>query len=165
MSKLPKKRLPVYVDKATCAECGGECCKSMPGIYSPEDFGAPDRVVMKRRIEAAFLANTACVDWWEGKLGGAYSPKHVRPQIARAYGRLRDPSWGGECSLLTPTGCSLAHDDRPYGCRALKPKAEFYGTCTMPKDYKDPKKSGTMQWVKYQDVIEAALASAELSRR
>lgn len=165
MSKLPKKRLPVYVDKATCAECGGDCCKDMPGIYSPEDFGAPNRTVMIRRIKAAFLADRACVDWWEGNFQKVNSPKHVRPQTVRSRGRLRDPSWGGTCSMLTETGCSLARKEMPYGCRVLKPRQTPDGDCTLPKGEEDAKKVATQQWLGYQDVIEAALASAELSRR
>lgn len=160
--KLPK--LPMFVDAAVCTACGGNCCKSGPGITRPEDWGGPDRASMLQRLKAAFATENYSIDWYEGD-PRKQPPKgerlsrcmYVRPATAKARGRLFDPSWGGTCTLLTPTGCKLEHDARPYECRALKP--------LPPEERKKGKGCGgpdidkrvmSELWIPYQDVITAA---------
>ena len=103
-----------YVNEEMCAACGGQCCKRLPGIASPEDFSLPDTTQLIEALKSGKWA----VDWWEGN-----NPLYfVRPATKDAIGELFDPSWGGECVFLTEKGCSLPHDQRPSGCRLLEPK-------------------------------------------
>lgn len=124
------KSLPIFNDRredaAACGPCGGKCCKSMPGIATPEDFGAPDRDVMQSRLREALSSGRWAIDWWEGDprpdshaLDAAY---FVRPATWDKRGTLYDPSWGGRCTFLGVKGCELEYDARPRNCRALIPR-------------------------------------------
>ena len=42
--------------------------------------------------------------------------------LFKEEGKTYDPSWGGECIFLEPTGCSLQLKHRPRECRLLEPK-------------------------------------------
>ena len=142
-------RLPVvredHVDLETCGRCGGACCKGLPGSAMPEDFGAPDLAAMVERITAALATGNWTVDWWEGDpeeeeaeyesafdqfLGGylaqfaEFGAPFVRPATTKARGEKRDPSFGGRCVFLSDTrGCEI-FDQRPSGCRGLKPRRD-----------------------------------------
>lgn len=131
-----KLKLPVlnYQDPDLCRECGGACCRRIPGIAHPEDFGAPNVTALRRRVEAALASGRWAVDWWEGD-PRAHSTTRNRRRLDRAYflrpacagdeGLLMDPSWGGTCTFLGDNGCSLDHDARPYECRDLEPTQGF----------------------------------------
>lgn len=115
-----------------CGQCGGQCCKGMPGGVDPADLGAPDVDALERNVLALLRSGKWAVDWWEGdvKPGGRMdSVPFLRPACRNAPGRLRDPSRGGECVLLTDAGCSLAFSDRPRGCRELEPRVGFPKAC------------------------------------
>lgn len=126
---MARRSLPVLVDRfedaSKCGPCGGKCCRLMPGIAVPEDFGAPDRDTMRSRLRAAFETKRWAIDWWEGDpregSNALDSAEFVRPATRGKEGTLFDPSWGGTCTFLGPKGCELAHDDRPRNCRGLVP--------------------------------------------
>lgn len=139
---------------AVCRECGGGCCKSMPGIAAPEDFGAPDLDVMRERISAALATGRWAIDWWEGDPtdGDLDCVEYIRPAVMMHEGRLRHPSWGGRCTFLGPSGCTLQHDDRPHNCRALVPNPEFKTeSCVMPPGLQ--KQDYAIAWMPYADLL------------
>lgn len=160
---MSKRQLPTYVDAATCTACGGACCKRAPGITSPEDWGAPHRLVMRMRLVEAFRSKNYAIDWWEKDLR---LPKTLFVRPATTYGRtlgnpLRHPSSSGTCVLLTEKGCSLEHDARPFECRELEPNPQYLALenrkpCVPHVERVDIVKL----WREYQDVIEAAEAQA-----
>jgi Fe-S-cluster containining protein len=107
-------------DAARCAACGGACCKSLPGAAFPEDFPTAESV------QEALATGRWALDWWEGdpreghdELTEAY---FLRPATKGKEGVVRDPSWGGECTFLTPKGCELPAERRPRECRMLTPR-------------------------------------------
>lgn len=108
-----------YEPSKQCAKCKGECCKKMPGHYSPTDFKDLSFEGLKAEIEKGGIA----IDWWENESREYY----LR---ARHHGEaVVHGSWGGCCVNLTPTGCSLSWDARPLGCRNLKPRELGSSNC------------------------------------
>lgn len=80
-------QLPVLNFQAPeiCAACGGACCRRAPGIAHPEDFGAPDRADLRRRVEAALASGRWAVDWWEGDPRPAPHRRRL-PRACRGHG-------------------------------------------------------------------------------
>ena len=144
-----------------CAACGGACCKRCPGMYSPEDFGAPDRSAMRERIAAGIQAGRVQIDWWEGdpRISGFASV--MAPMVRCLFPRapvagddpLFSPSWGGLCALLTPRGCELTFAERPAACRLLEPYVIPLWACMQPPQ--GDKQVMCCEWVAYQDVLES----------
>jgi hypothetical protein len=156
------KNLPVYRETAACKSCGGACCKQAPGLTSPEDWGAPNRDEMVRRIAVALRSTNYGIDWWDTDVE-LDKTLYIRPATAkgRASRKMRDPSWGGRCALHTDAGCSLSFDERPFECRALKPNPNYETDgCTSA----EPKLGVARMWTDYQDVIEQAERLAKLDR-
>lgn len=110
-------KYPTYPPIKHCAECGGQCCKRMPGHYSPSDFPDLSFEALKAEIDKGRIA----IDWWESY------PRKYYLRARHAGENVVNGSWGGICVNLTPTGCSLPRDDRPLSCRNLKPSAT--GNC------------------------------------
>ena len=133
-------------DLEICKECGGICCKRMGCHYSPKDFKDLSFDGLKKEIEKGNIS----IDWWEG------NPFNNDREINRAmFLRIRnvnspvlDPSWGGECSLLTETGCSLPYDERPYGGRSLIPVKG--SKCTLVYSKLDCVK----EWFEHDETLE-----------
>jgi Fe-S-cluster containining protein len=107
-------------NKKICSECGGDCCKNLPGNYYPSDFDLPEENPTKndfKKLKKIISKETIAIDWWEG----LKSPKYfLRPSI-KDVKRKFDPSWGGECIFLTDSGCKLPYNKRPLECRKLEP--------------------------------------------
>jgi hypothetical protein len=144
-----------------CAKCGGECCKTLPGITSPEDWGAPNRNEMKRRLSAAFRSKNYAIDCWEGdprpgKSEPGINGLFVRPATTHAVGKLYDYSWGGECVFLTECGCSLQSERRPFGCRTLEPVSPRERMKHGCKEHGGDKREMGIAWLPYHDVLKAA---------
>lgn len=137
-----------FIDEDLCTPCGGKCCESYPGAAIPEDFGAPDVLLLTEKLTAAFNSNNWSVDWWEGDpiAGGSRSRAHyLRPAIKGASARF-DPSFGGRCIFLKSDGCAI-FNDRPSGCRGLQPGADgcypIYGS----------KLEASIAWTKYEHML------------
>ena len=134
---------------ALCGPCGGRCCKSVPGYTFPSDFGQTVEE-MERQIIAALRTGKFCVDD-DDEEGSNF----IRPALIHEEGMIwgHMTKYGGACSLLTSSGCSLSFDKRPTMCRALKP-----GICAQQginnQDAIDA-------WRPYQDVISRAAEMVE----
>lgn len=133
-------------NKQLCKECGGRCCKRMGCHYSPEDFKEITYESLKKEIEKGFIS----IDWWEGNP----FENEIDDDIDRAYylrirnkdGKIVDPSWGGECILLTDDGCPLSYEERPKGARMLEP--DEYGCISYYN-----KQQAARDWYKYNDIL------------
>jgi len=146
-----------YLKIDVCKECGGKCCKHLPGIAHPCDFKKP----LKESLIEAFKSGHWAIDWYEGDpVKGRYKLHNVlfiRPKV-KGVSELFDLTWGGECIFLAYDGCTLKPLERPRGCRLLEPisvdrcvphKVEDKATCARP-------------WMPYQKVIlKAARAVGE----
>lgn len=107
-----------------CKECGGRCCKALPGSTWPSDFGDPTKPEeIGRAVTEAVRGGRYAVDWWEGDEVREY---FVRPATLGKEGVTHDASWGGVCTFLTmKKGCSLKSEDRPTMCQRLIPVMGF----------------------------------------
>lgn len=145
-----------------CSACGGACCKAMPGGTHPADWGAPDVDTMRARLAAALDSGRYAIDWWEGDPRGLEygEPDHVdqgfyvRPATKGNEGRVYDASWGGECTFLTPTGCSMEHAARPLECRTLEPKYP------MRCEQHHGKHATAIAWLEYHDMLKEIIRNA-----
>ncbi len=151
-------------DAAMCRECGGGCCKSMPGIAYPSDFGPRETLVAT--LLTYLRSGKWAIDWWEGDIveGGPLPCIYwIRPATVMGAGKLFDASWGGQCSLWTEKyGCGLPFRQRPYQCRNLKPRP-------MPEREKsgcegDGKEEAAHAWRDYQEEIKQAAAIIDSER-
>lgn len=130
-----------------CASCG-KCCKSLPGAHVPDDFG----IDMLEQVRVALSGGRYAIDWWEGDVieGGELSAvMFLRPATKGKEGTVFDPSWGGECTFLTSTGCSLPRHKMPAECKALRPCATLDGDCPSELD----KKAVALAWRPYQSLL------------
>lgn len=149
-------------DSTACAACGGACCKSMPGGTHPDDWGAPNTSIMFDRLVVALSSGLWSIDWWEGDprgleegdAGYVSQGLYVRPATKGDEGRTFHASWGGECTFLTPAGCTLAHDARPLECRALEPKYP------MRCEQHHGKNLTATAWIPYHDILLDAAREA-----
>lgn len=134
-------------EDSVCAECGGACCKSYAGAYHPADFRHEiTEEFLESLFDPAIEIPPVSIDWYEnfrepGRKGFYIRPRHVD-------GDEVDPSYGASCALLTPTGCSLDWDHRPWQCRALKP--EKNRVCGGS----DGKRLAAEAWDQYHDILE-----------
>lgn len=149
-------------DATACTACGGACCKAMPGGSHPNDWGAPNVAEMERRIAAALGSGRYAIDWWEGDprgleegdLGYVSQGFYIRPATKGKEGRVYDASWGGECTFLMPTGCTLAHDARPLECRTLEPRYPY--RCEQHHG----KHATAVAWIEYHSLLENIVRNA-----
>lgn len=136
-----------FLNEGMCEKCGGECCKTIPGAYFPEDFKEPLKDSLLKSLSSGLLA----VDWWDGDITGKDErgvSYFIRPKIKNCD-LLLDGSWGGECNFLDLNGCKLNPDERPRGCRLLEPKAD--NKC---KPHKNSNKSeACLAWIPHQNLI------------
>jgi Fe-S-cluster containining protein len=148
----------MYENMGVCAKCGGMCCKEMPGVTSPEQWGIP---LDEERVRKALRSGKWAVDWWEGDprgLGyedsGAVSIGYfIRPAVVGGGRGIFDPTWGGRCVFLRENGCELPENDRPLGCKLLEPNASNPGKCKMHGEFS--KKEAAIAWLPYYKTFES----------
>ena len=134
-----------------CSKCQGHCCKTMPGINHPDDFGYSKEKEIERLLKSGFYA----IDWYEGDPREGHDEfqvvYYIRPATieGKRLNRIMDPSWGGQCVLLNENGCSLKFEERPLACRKLKPNPEF----TTKGCQGEGKEDHALSWIKYQKMI------------
>lgn len=137
---MSMKKMKTYPPSKMCNDCGN-CFRSMPGHYSPNDFEDLSFEGLKTEIDKGRIA----IDWWEGDYGPEYylRARHDNENIVHG-------SWGGMCVNLRSDGCILPFEGRPLGCRALKPRDTFGGRCNNSYSKKDCKND----WRDYADVLK-----------
>jgi len=149
-----------FLNEAVCAQCGGRCCKSMPGECHPDDFEKINKNMIKALLESGDYA----VDWWEGdpRPGENRIPQgyYLRPSttLGKKHHRVFDPSWGGECVFLSKSGCVLSPEDRPWGCRMLEPNPdkatrENPQGCKTHAPYGFSKQAAAVAWLPYRRIF------------
>lgn len=140
----------IFENKKICSKCGGECCKTLPGSAHPDDF---DMENGPSKLIAALNSGKWCFDYWEGD---ARKGEHfylrtyfVRPAIKGLEGEVIDATWGGECTFLTESGCSIKNiEDRPHECRFLEPLKRQ--NCIQ---HGNTKCENSVAWLKYRKEI------------
>ena len=129
-----------------CKGCGGDCCKSMGCHIAPDDL-----MSLNVGDIISFIDESGCisVDWWEGNpvTNERDGKKYCFLRIKNKNENVIAPSWGGECSILTDTGCSLSFEYRPKGARELIPDLD-----NCHQNY--TKQQCAIDWMQYSDVME-----------
>ena len=146
-----------FEPSAACKTCG-QCCKSLPGAHVPDDFGLD----LIESVRAKLASGRYALDWWEGDVAESReldSVLYLRPATKRLEGKVFDGSWGGECTFLTPSGCSLARPDMPAECKALRPRSSRKGDC--PSTF--GKQEVALAWRPYQSLL--AMIADEIQRQ
>ncbi|NMA66249.1 MAG: hypothetical protein GX957_08430 [Clostridiaceae bacterium] len=141
---MNKQVLTCNENTELCKACGGKCCKTMGGHYSPDDFVDLSLSSLIYEIEKGYIS----IDWWVGDVMGDDRENTYYLRTRNLGAGVIDPSWGGVCCLLTENGCSLSWEERPYGCRALVPLPN--NECRT--DY--TKEDSCKEWYPYQDTFK-----------
>jgi Fe-S-cluster containining protein len=127
-----------------CAACGGECCRTRPGLEEPERFlAAADPA-------GALAARLATGDWVLAGVGGVRCPRPATV-AERASGRVFTGAENSPCVYVGPAGCALLHPERPRMCRDLEPWAD--GDCRALWDGREARAA----WEPRQDLVAEAL--------
>lgn len=140
-----------------CASCGGRCCKSMSCEAFPQDIFGTEEPTYERLINFLKDGNWS-IDCWEGDVRldcgqdipddeYLYRCYYIRPRHV-GVNTLFDFSYGGCCSFLTETGCSLSWEQRPTAGKSLK----AYSVNDCHSEY--GKKEAALAWVPYHDWFE-----------
>lgn len=95
-----------YRETEMCVRCGGSCCRRQSGHCLPSEFGSAKEVE-------------------EAVAGGKYSivlllDSHIMARVVRPH--YKDPDKKTGCIFHHENGCELEWQDRPYGCRMLRPR-------------------------------------------
>ena len=134
-------------ERNTCKTCAGSCCKSMGCHISPNDLRSITFDSLKNLIDET---NAISIDWWEGNPFDKNDHSIDMAFFLRIRNKNKnvlDPSWGGQCCLLTETGCPLLFQYRPKGARALIPNEN--GDCYT----KYSKEQCAKEWYQYNDIL------------
>lgn len=145
-------------NKAVCKTCGGVCCKNMGCHLHPSDV-FKDGIATAEAVRDLLLTENYSIDWWEG------DPRNIDyddpTYVDRGYyirarhvgAPVVDPSFGGVCVMLTPTGCKLSFEDRPLGGKSLIPKSTATGRCVSSFTKQD----AALAWIPYHEQLMKGL--------
>lgn len=149
---------------ALCRECGGQCCRTRPGVEAPERFLAEADPV------AALAAALRSGDWvlaehvgvpWDGDTPPPEAERRLllrypRPATLaeRGTGRASADAAASPCVYLGEAGCRLPFAGRPRMCRSLRPEVGF--ECEAEWD----RRAAARAWRPHQSLVEAARVAA-----
>jgi Fe-S-cluster containining protein len=155
---------PTNERPSLCAECGGQCCRSRPGVEAVERFlAAADPVAALGAALASgdwVLADHVGLPWTDGVPPPEPERRRLirypRPATAaeRGSGRASSDPAASPCVFLGEAGCRLAFADRPRMCRSLEPAVGF--ECEAAWD----RLAAARDWAPWQAMVEAALGLA-----
>lgn len=147
-------------DRQLCARCGGQCCRTKPGIEEPERFLNGNDLT--DGLEQALTSS----NWvMEEHLGIPYGPGETAPDPDRLIRYPRPATLAeqqqpgisplpgsGVCVFLTDSGCRLPFAERPRLCRELVPDVCF--ECESPWG----RREAALAWLPWQDQVTDLLA-------
>ncbi len=150
-----------------CSICGGECCRTKPGIDGPERVLAAEDPAeeLVRFLTSGFWV----LDRHYGTPpGGTSAPGngdgerliyYLRPAtlVEREQGSLTAIPGPGECVFLAEEGCRLPFAERPRMCRALEPEVNFECSSSWTRG------DAALAWLPCQQMVTAVVARLRLS--
>jgi len=144
-----------------CSECGGECCRTKPGIESPERFTrtgdlgeelyralASGEWVLDRHMGLPVTPETAGLPDRMDRITLYPRPATIEE---RASGAILAGEGGGICTFLQANGCRLSFSERPRMCRALEPNGNFHCTTSWGRP------DAALAWFPWQETIGGLL--------
>lgn len=147
-------------DFSVCGACGGDCCRTRPGIEAPGRFLAaanPAEELARLLASGLWVLDTHHGVPYDPGKGEKGDPDRIilypRPATGqeRAEGSIFALPGAGECVLLGDDGCTLPFPERPKACQALEPAADF--ACTSSWSRFD----AAREWQHHQVLVSAAL--------
>jgi hypothetical protein len=155
---------PTNEHPTRCAECGGQCCRSRPGLEAPERFlAAGDPVATLAGLLAAgdwVLAEHVGLPWVDGVPPPEAERRRVirypRPATLaeRGAGRASTDPAPSPCVYLGEAGCRLPFAERPRMCRSLEPAVGF--ECEAAWD----RLAAASAWAPWQGLVGKAASAA-----
>lgn len=135
------------INTELCKKCGGCCCKTMGCHISPFDL---KEIILSNIISLIDESGCISIDWWDGNpITEECNGENVYfLRIKNKNSKVIDPSFGGECSILTDIGCPLLFEYRPRGGRKLKPSER---ECLVGYS----KQQCAIDWYNYQDIMKS----------
>ncbi len=145
---------------SVCGPCGGECCRTRPGVEAPDRFlAAPDPPAALAEALASgdwVLLEHHGLPWVDGKPPAPEDALRVvrypRPATLaeRQSGRVFEGAEQSPCVFLADGGCRLPFADRPRMCQSLEPHAA--GECQAAWD----RRAAALAWAPWQDLVAEA---------
>jgi len=143
------------MNAAMCTLCGGQCCKRLPGAYSPTQFGftGSNAFIVYQLLRLPNL----CIDWFgEGENKVFY----LRPRKINEGTVAEKKRFPGSCIFLNEkTGCQLSEKNRPLQCLKLVPNY-FHETklaVCLPEDNSKTDVEGMRErWQPFQPWLKVA---------
>ena len=102
-----------YRETGMCMRCEGECCRTQSGHCLPTEFGSAAEV--RTAVASGRYAIVLLTD------------EHIMARVIRPH--YKEPDRMKGCIFHQENGCELAWQDRPYGCRMLRPRERDDGHC------------------------------------
>lgn len=153
--------IPNNESVTTCSACGGDCCRTRPGIEGPERFlsaANPAEELARLLASGLWVLDTHYGVPYDPEKGEKGDPDRIilypRPatRAEQGAGSIFAIPGAGECVLLGDEGCTLPFEERPRACQALEPAADF--ACTSSWTRFD----AAREWLHHQDLVNDALA-------
>ena len=132
-----------YENESLCAACGGQCCKSDPCFFMPEDFQDLSVEGLLRELKdkdylCIMLDKVPRIIMRSSKW-----PKIINPVLMKET---------NPCMLLTSTGCTFSYDERPTGGKSLVPDPN--GHCKSILSLDDIR----LAWAPYMPILLQVMA-------
>lgn len=147
------KNVYIYTNSKVCSMCRGQCCKTVAGIYAPEDF--------KFKITSSFIIHLLLTKMFsiESVGEGSQSDYFLRPRHIEED-PINPSHYGGVCiNWNGDTGCLLNEVERPYQCRMLIPLANGGSYCKHKESDKSLKTDMVQRWDIYKKELMYARAN------
>ncbi len=133
------------VNAKICAECGGQCCKMVGCILSPDDLPAESLKDIDS-IRTLLLSGKYSIDgYYDDDSGRILYFIRMRNKYAPVVDREND---GAACCMWTKNGCKYSFKKRPTEGRLLIPASD--GMC----DQRITKFGYALLWYPYSDTLK-----------
>lgn len=144
-----------------CSICGGECCRTKPGIACPEQFLAaadPAQALFEALASGLWVLDrhygTPPRGEEDGLPGTTEHLIHYPRPATTAEREARSVmaiAGACECVFLAEKGCLLPFAERPRMCRALVPEINFECSTSWTRG------DAALAWLPWQEMVAAAL--------
>lgn len=135
----------VHPPASCCKECEGACCKRCPGPYHPSNFQKP---ITANSLLRLMEAKRVVLDWTQYNGRPTY---FLRPPSRGDNGHFVPDHSRDSCTFLTSSGCNLPLEERPLGCKNMKPHHSWHCRSTYGQY------EAFRSWARYRKVLEEVM--------
>jgi Fe-S-cluster containining protein len=170
LQTIRRAQVENHENPSVCGTCPSPCCGFLPGEVFPQELDPELRPeILRRKAQSLIATGRYAVDWWEGDPRRNISEServscgyYLRPAIEGHEGNKFHAAWSfhGGCTFLGPEGCTLAHDARPLGCRAVVPaidafsgKRDCRSTIVTQGGFTNSKHAAAIAWLPFHEAL------------